>query len=472
MNVVSRIWNSFWRDARVCGAAGGLLLLVFGVVVMNRYRLEMLPLRPHLEHLAIFLVGLALLVLVAQKRARLVFQWSDVLLALYLALALVSSLLFPPNVRESAQYWLRMALAVAVYFLVRWLWTAAPPQNLFRLAVKALLIFGVLEALFGIASWVLYPFGINLGVDEYPLGLRGPGGILCNFSLTMYGTLWEPNVFGSTLMVVFLLGATLFVSDEFRAWRKWLGMALGVMLVALALNASRGALLTLAFGLGLVVLFARGMTVGRKIKWAGAAGLLMVLLFISSQETSRVLMQLPTAPGLAQRAPCAEWIAAGMRTDPNVPNIPTGPESGSNVIDRALEGQTLTSRWISFKNAWDDFLQRPFLGNGANSFGQKYTTTAHTPGWISNLVLMSLHDTGIVGTLLLLAWFAWFGWRMWRAWRGMAQNAARTMLFGMGIALLCLFAAYQITTMVWFGWMWWGLAVLEAGATIGQRNSV
>ncbi len=476
------ILASVRRDLETTGAAGAALLVLFLGVVTNRYRFEPLPLRPHPEHFALVIGGLVLGWLVWNKRAQIRFQASDVLLAVYLALALASSFLFPAQPRESVQYWTRMLASVAVYFVTRWLISGsvdAPRSSevggtsvfqcaAFRLGVKALLIFGVLEAWFGIAAWFLYPLGMNLGVDEYPLGVRGPGGILCNFSLTMYGTLWEPNAFGSVLMTVILVGATLFVSDEFRAWRRRLGIALAVMLAALSLNAGRGALGGLFLGFVLILFLARGMTFLSRLKWLGGAVLLIVLVNVPSLNLSRALMQLPTAPGLAARAPCAEWIARGMPRgtatgDPLI-DPSTGPESNSVAVNRLLEGQTLASRWVSYQQAWADFVERPLFGNGADSFGQKYTTTAHTPGWISNLFLMSLHDTGIIGTLTLTVWLAWYAATVYRGWRQTLDGAQAAMLLAAGIGLLCLFVTYQVTTMLWFGFIWWYFAVLEVGA--------
>lgn len=471
---MNRILSSFTRDWVTTGAAGTALLVLFIGVVTNRYRFESLPFRPQTEHFALVFALVVLVWLVLARRAHLRFRRSDLLLAAYLGIALVSALLFPPEPRESVQYWTRMFLSLLVFFVVRGLMSDLQAPA-FRFVLKTLLVFGVLEALFGIVSWFLYPLGINLGVDEYPLGIRGPGGILCNFSLTMYGTLWEPNVFASTLMLVILLGATLFVSNEFAAWRKYLGVALVIMLIAMGLNASRGAFLALVLGFGLIVLFARGMSFVVRLKWVGAAALVLLAVSIPTQELSNVLMQLPTAPGLATRAPCAEWIAAGMPRgvqtgDPEV-DPDTGPDSELGAVNRLLEGQTLASRWVSYRQAWDDFTVRPLMGNGPNSFGQKYTTTAHTPGWISNLVLMSLHDTGILGTVLLLVWFALFAWRIYSILRTTAGThaqplaALRTMVLALAIGLLCLFIAYQVTTMLWFGLMWFLLAVLEGGAS-------
>jgi hypothetical protein len=465
---MTRVFSSLARDLSVTGAAGVVLVLLLLGVLTNRYRFDAVPASPHLEHFLLALAFVILVYLLLRRRAHLIVRRTDSLLALYLLVALASSILYPPEPLESVQYWGRMFLSVAVFFVVRWLMTVQPGSS-FRLILKALLILGVLEAGFGIVSWFLYPFGLNLGVDEYPLGIRGPGGIVCNFSLTMYGTLWEPNIFGSTLMLVILVGSVLFVSENFAAWRKYLGIALVIMLTAMGLNASRGGIITLGLGLVLVVLFAGGMSLAQKAKWALAAGVVLVLVILTSQQLSGILMQMPSAPGLAARAPCADWIAAGMPRgiQPGDPEFDpsTGPESGLNVVNRLLEGQTLASRWVSYKQSWDDFLVRPVLGNGANSFGQKYTTTAHTPAWISNLILMSLHDTGIIGTLILLVWFLWFAWDTFRCWRsGGDALAQRTMVFALGLGLLCLVVAYQITTMLWFGLAWFLLAALETGS--------
>jgi O-antigen ligase len=194
--------------------------------------------------------------------------------------------------------------------------------------------------------------------------------------------------------------------------------------------------------------------------------LLVVMVNVPSVEASRVLMQLPTAPGLAARAPCAEWIAQGMPARPGEESAEPGSDAGSatSAVRRIFEGQTLTSRWVSYQQAWNDVLTRPLLGNGANSFGQKYTTTAHTPGWISNLLLMALHDAGVLGLVLLLGWFVWFGWTILQAWRRAPPSPLRTMVLALGIGLACLLLTYQVTTMLWFGFIWWLLAIIEAGA--------
>src|SRR5581483_3810617 len=99
-----------------------------------------------------------------------------------------------------------------------------------------------------------------------------------------------------------------------------------------------------------------------------------------------------------------------------------------------------------------------------NSFGQIYTTTAHTPGWISNMFLMALHDTGIVGLAILLSWLVWFALTVFSALHHAPSSESRTLVLALSIGLLCLLVTYQVTTMLWFGFVWWYFAVLGAGA--------
>src|SRR5258708_4544743 len=104
---MSRIGSLVWRDLKTTGAAGGALVSLFLGVMLNRYRIQGLPLRPQPEHVALGIALLILAWLFLTKRARFPLRWSDGLLVLYLALALLSSALFPANALASVQYWTR-----------------------------------------------------------------------------------------------------------------------------------------------------------------------------------------------------------------------------------------------------------------------------------------------------------------------------------------------------------------------------
>src|SRR5690242_10642808 len=125
---MSQVWSGVQRDLKTTGAAGVALLALFLGVMLNRYRIEGLPLRPQPEHVALG-IGLVFLAwLFLTKRARFPLHWTDGLLVLYLALALLSSALFPADAAASVQYWTRMSSSVAVFFFARWLIGSADSQ--------------------------------------------------------------------------------------------------------------------------------------------------------------------------------------------------------------------------------------------------------------------------------------------------------------------------------------------------------
>src|SRR5581483_4834293 len=119
----------------------------------------------------------------------------------------------------------------------------------------------------------------------------------------------------------------------------------------------------------------------------------------------------------------------------------------------------------AYARAWNDFLAHPLLGNGVNVFAQKYTSPAGARDWISNLVLMALHDTGIVGTLLLGAWLMGLGAAVWHALR-VGRGMPRTFLLALSIAYVALLFCYQATSVFWLGWNWVYLGLLAGGTLV------
>jgi xanthine/uracil permease len=83
------------------------------------------------------------------------------------------------------------------------------------------------------------------------------------------------------------------------------------------------------------------------------------------------------------------------------------------------------------------------------------------PGWISNLPVHLLYDSGLLG----LAGFVWAmvvlatrGIRAWSATSGVPQ----ALLAGILLSLLSLLLAFQATEASWFSYPWIYLGLLEA----------
>ncbi len=393
------------------------LPLLIVATALDRYRFDVAGAGLRIEHFVFLGTVLAWALRIRPSWRSLSFSRADWLLAIYLLLALFSSLLFAPVLRESLKFLGLMLFGVVLYWLVR---AVASTPEAFKRGVWTLVITGVAASAFGLAAWIAYPLGVNLGVQIYSLE---------QFTTqSPYGTLFDSNTLGMYAMAATLVQATLLLDPHFARWRGWLAGGTLVTLVTVALSLTRTAWIGLVFGLVLVLVFSP------RRRWAIAIGGAALVLVAAALMANSAL--------------------AG------------GGQAVANLsVLRLLTSKSILFRLDAYVRAWNDFLASPLLGNGVNVFAQKYTSPSGTRDWISNFFLMTLHDTGITGTLFLLAWLGWLAYETYRALRR-AEGAARTMLLALSIAYVALFVTYQATTVFWLGFNWIYLGLIRAGGTL------
>jgi hypothetical protein len=131
---------------------------------------------------------------------------------------------------------------------------------------------------------------------------------------------------------------------------------------------------------------------------------------------------------------------------------------------------SFTGRLAVAKLALKGWLHRPLFGNGSGSFFYLNPTTS---GWIGNLPLHILFDTGIVGFLLLLAALVAAGRAALRALRTAtaAWEATHFVLFGLVASGVALLASYQFTDGSWLGFTWVFFGMLVAGGRLTRGIS-
>lgn len=403
------------------------LPLLIVASALDRYRFDVAGAGMRVEHFVFFGVALAWLLGTRPAPNRLGFSRADLLLVAYLGLALFASWLNAPLLRESLKFFALMAFGVAMYWLVR---AIALGANAFARGVWALIAVGTAAALFGIVAWAVYPLGVNLGVQIYALD---------NFTThSPFGTLFDSNTLGMYAMAATLLQVTLLVNAPdtaladapFGKWRfrgrGWLLAGTVVTLIAVALSLTRVAWIGLGCGLFLVVLFSP------RRRWALAVGGAALALVVAALVANSALAG--ASGGIAELS-----------------------------FARVLTSRSILFRLDAYVRAWNDFLLNPLLGNGVNVFAQNHTSPSGTRDWISNFLLMTLHDTGIVGLGLLLGWLGWLAYETWRALK-IATGMLRAMLLALAIAYVALFVTYQATTVFWLGFNWVYLGMLRAGS--------
>ena len=301
---------------------------------------------------------------------------SKVVLALFLYLgALIVSLWpaqnFVPALKEIAKWG---------EFLLLYLFVAAETNPANRLwLVAALFLAGTVEGALGI-----YQFTYQVGP---------PGFTLFGRYMRAYGTFLQPNPFGAYMGLLLPLAyATVLTTWRdalaLRARRSpglvwfWLLAALAtlVMLAALVMSWSRGALLGLAAGAALV-----GLALGRRV-WPLVALLGIVLLLLAPRLTSAV----PTDV-MARLTETVEYAGQDLTS-----------------VEITDENFSVVERAAHWEAAWRMFSSRPWLGVGTGQYATVYPSVAiarwEDPlGHAHNYYLNVLAEGGLVGLAAYVA---------------------------------------------------------------------
>ncbi|OQY84284.1 MAG: hypothetical protein B6D41_15885 [Chloroflexi bacterium UTCFX4] len=389
------------------------LPLLIAATALDRYRLEMAGAGWRIEHFAFGGIALAWLLCTRPGLKQFHLARADAWLAAFLGVAVTTSWLHAPRLSESLKFFGLMCFGVLMFGFFR---AAGAHAKDFTRAVWALIGVGVAASAFGILAWLLFPLGINLGAQTYSLETFE--------TFSAYGTLFDSNTLGMFAMATALLQMTLLLDAQFARWRVALGVGIAVTLLAVALSLTRTAWIGLAVGLLLIFLFSP------RRRWALVFGGAALALVAGALVASSAL----AGGGGA----LADFSAA-----------------------RLLTSQSVFFRLESYARAWQGFAAQPLFGNGANVFAQKYTTAAGTRDWVSNLVLLTLHDTGITGLALLGGWLTSLGVATGRALK--RSGSLRPFLLALTIAYVSLLVCYLATNVFWLGWNWVYLGLLAAG---------
>jgi O-antigen ligase len=271
------------------------------------------------------------------------------------------------------------------------------------------IIAGVAEALLGCAQYVL------------ATGLLGPGGA----SIRVFGTFDQPNPYGGylNLSLPIALALTLCGRDPRMRWVA--GGASALMLFALYLSGSRGALLGLVAAL--VVLAAVGWRIERPTIIALLVGApLVAIAWLAHLVPIRIEEKL-----LAQFRVNDVSLTAQLN------------DANYSTIERL-------AHWVAGLRM---FRAHPLLGVGAGNYDAAYQRYK-VPGWDESLThahnyyINAAAETGALGLLAFLALIGvalWVAWRATRAtdWRRGAHGAlagvdARAVAIGCGAVVVAL----------------------------------
>lgn len=212
----------------------------------------------------------------------------------------------------------------------------------------------------------------------------------------VYGNLTQPNLYADYLALGLVSGIHLYARGRFKGWV--LALAAAPLLFTMALSGSRSAFLFLGALPLLALLLMRCRAVAQDRRWLRAAVCALVGF------------------ALAQWLTTLPWLAPAP--------VETGAVQMSTSAGRLIEGGVDNVRKVLWEQAWQMFLQEPWLGTGMGGFAWKfYQFQASVDDPVAgvafnhthNLLLQWLVEAGLAGGLLVLAAFALWARDLWRS---------------------------------------------------------
>jgi hypothetical protein len=399
----------------------GALLILLIASVMPRIAITIGGWNARPEHFANVLVFAVILIRwVFRETPRITVRLADIAVAAYVVWNYVSSVWMSPDPRSTLRWALLNNLVILPYFLIRLLVTN---ERTLRLAFKAFLAVGVLECSYGlIAFGARHLLGTSFGTElEYAEGFGG-----------VYGTQYEPNLLGSYAACLAIMLIVLYFMAERKPGWVVSGAVIGIGAVLVSL--SRAAFLALLLtGIFLLALGARaGLVNVRKLLPLG------------------VLISLFVAP----------FAATG----------------GKNLVSRLLslsnEGVESDSDTVGRLVAWtvalEDIARHPVVGNGTASFQlladpNEFPILGDRP-WVGNSPIRILHDTGVIGLLLMGIVIFGLAKDVRKAMSG--QKPGREIVFSLAAGCLIYALAFMSTEGTFLSFFWVHMGLLGCAGSL------
>jgi hypothetical protein len=358
-------------------------------------------------------VGLVILaaVLVA-SRFRVAIPWPGALFPLiYVGMEAASTLVNRADWSRGFKLDLLLAVEAVLAIGVATLVSSIDRQTLARIIVGA----GALAASVAIALTILYQVHLTgFGVQVDPV--TG----VCK----TYGTMYEANLLGSYLAATLVFSL---VVGRYLGPLWFTGGSRALMVVGIGLTVSRAIWFSVLAGvvvlLGLAVVERVRLNKQRIAMMVGGAGLTLLAW--------GVLLQ------IASSHPC-------------------GPVRASELSTQG----SITGRVASHVLALTEWTSSPIWGLGTGSSRAHLPNDPNQP-WISSQAIAAVHDTGVIGFILV---FGMLGLLLWALvwWRRTPDAGERWFRYGLAAAIVTLLAAFQATTGVLMEYPW-----LFVGSAIG-----
>ncbi len=354
-----------------------------------------------------------------------VLQKLEWLLLAFLAMNYFSSFFTSPDRGLSLRWALLQTLAVSPFFLIgQTVWTAKQIDRAFGIWLSV----GALEALFGIVCFLSYLlFGTRFGMGFFSN---------LDFVPAVRGSQWEPNIFGSYCACF----AVMFVFCFFARERKkgWYLLGFFVTAVGALLSLARQAWACLIIVIPLVLFYHLRH---KRIRWRQLVPAVSVILL-------SLLFAVSVMKDLRERLE-------------------------SLAVSQVMQDPTLIRRARVVVLAIEDIKQHPIVGSGSNSFVLLNQSSEEEyeggEAWLGNFFLRVMHDTGIIGVVVLGWLFVSLGRRAWRILS--VRKSTNAAVGALSAAAIVMFLAYQLTDASTLEFTWINFGLLAAAVRAAEAGS-
>lgn len=371
-----------------------------------------------------------LLMLLAGKRP--VLTNLDFLILAYLFCNILSSLLNAPDLATSLQKCALLGVTFLAYFVTTHLLSR---RSSVVKVIRLLIVVGLLEAIYGIVSVVLFTRGIQIGGAHAPFD-----------DLYARGTFLEGNIFGSFEMIIALILLSFLFNNRFRATTGLILLSLVIVLVSLLMSFTRAA-------------------------WIGfALGAIAYVLFFRRQWLQRLYYHLPLIVVACIVVAGIGYVISASLQIGSSNLFSSYLDKFRNLFEYKSGTGSLRLRvWVESLNFWT---LHPFIGNGTDSIKALAVGTSMPKFggdyWIPNSMLLALHDTGLIGFAVFCAIQILFLWNLRRAIKSTTNSYDRAVLEGFFISFIAVQFTYLFTNAFWliFIWVFMGIGTMFAKHTM------
>ncbi|MEP6620176.1 MAG: O-antigen ligase family protein [bacterium] len=427
-----------WRRA--------LLLSLPFLVTLNGVPLSGGGVSLRLDQLVACLLMIPLLAGAVAGTRRVRLDAASVCLMALLATNVLSSVLNSPVPAYSIRQCVNLASTWVIYVLMlNFLESASELEEFLACVVWA----AIAASATGVIAFVLAVSGASIGGAEVSTSAAEN----LTHAYGAYGTMIEPNIFGSFTAANLLLCGAMLVGrsgeSSPRISRTLLRWAVVFTGIGLVLSFTRGAWLGTVVGAACLIFAGR-----RTIRLRFRAGPLLASLVVTGVLLG-ILLVLPGETGTFFRFKLA------------------------NIVNPA--SQTALVRWFSSIVALDQAAQHPFIGWGTFSFAaltaqgvdfQQFENWRNL--WIGNYLLLALHDTGVIGLVFLVGVVVTVLTSASRAIRAMAraQNEYASRVLGLTAAFASFLVAFLATTGLSLGYSWLFMGLLACYARLVNERKL